>query len=1052
MKIIIIIIALLTSIGVLGQSIVDPYEPHSNQTFPYLYYTSNDYNGEFMLKSYSNILKIGSNDIAVSYSIEAVSFPFIPSGFFTTGDADNSTVRNLVIPLQATYGTVHCGESNASGFGWNGVLYHKTSNMPFKNGNGEAWDITLASNSYYSTSGYSCNSLSMYIPHTVLKITINIHEGNSISSPILYSIPYYVDNTRGKLRNYPFISTNSTGASVESYDFLILPKIITKTDFQSQTYHYYNTNSNQTLYAGGTINYFLPLNSENTPTSTPLYPEYQEYSTRFFNIDPPNIYEYLYPAPFCIPNIEIRNARGSAFVGYDDSGVELPGIQHNYTINKSIDLTILNPEEKIIYNPSEASIDIQDGTHSLMFPTGYTFKTINGLFPTVSMVNNADPGNLYRDRQKVNVSNSAFPNNANQHTSVYHVKNGSTLIIEPCVSIIDATIKVEQGGVVKYDASRVYLINSSIIQSSPNNSGTIITNFNYNNQVFADCKQDCYDISNYNLYQNQYNSDIQIATSISWTSSNISNYFNTTSNIIKVPGKITIKSGNTLTIEQGLSFQFSEVGKIIVEKGAKLIVNGVQGNEVEFTSACNNMWEGIEVWGDETESQYANPISSTQQGYLELNYTKISDAITGILTGKKDYITTITDKTIAGGIIIARNSTFENNGTSIEFFPYQKYLNNIKLPNYSIIESCTLKTTALLKDQNLYPEIAGTQIKLNQVNFYSNNIKNCVFYTDKTKFEPANRGVAIEGHKATLRLFYANPSSFEGFTEAIVFENSNDGEKVYVDNCTFDDNIHSLVMDGISYLRLYRNTIDVPNSENFGYADADVDKHGYDNPVGIYMRFCPMNDMQENTITGNSPTSSLPFSYGIISNSTTGVASIGKVNLFQQKKDAQTNGGFGRIYNNTIANLSLAIQGELNNGGDDGVSINPSSFLPQNGVGEQFKCNSLNSNLKSDVFLIGKEVSTLGNPITYYGVFRTQGICTGTNGPAGNEFNSPDADYNLSIDPYNTSESYYYKGHNDFTPPTNNFDNGYVAQCSSINSSSSTCPSILTLLVSIYLV
>ena len=145
-------------------------------------------------------------------------------------------------------------------------------------------------------------------------------------------------------------------------------------------------------------------------------------------------------------------------------------------------------------------------------------------------------------------------------------------------------------------------------------------NENYTFTGSFDCKCECYKMANYNNYNGLYNQDIQISQNTSWTTANISSYFNTSSNIINVPGKITVKSGYTLTINQGLSFRFSEVGKIIVEKGARLIVNGVQNNEVEFTSACNNMWEGIEVWGDKTASQYSNPISSTQQGYVELNY------------------------------------------------------------------------------------------------------------------------------------------------------------------------------------------------------------------------------------------------------------------------------------------------------------------------------------------------------------------------------------------------------------------------------------------------
>ena len=1053
MKNLILTILLALSTSIFAQSLIDQYEPHPNQTFnPYLYYTSNMYNGEFMLKFYNQTLNINNKNVAISYKIEVVSFPFIPSGFFTTGDA-GTTTRDLVLPFQSTYGVINCGESGAHGFGWNGVLYKETNNIPFKNSSGEAFDITLASNSYLSQTGYNCNTASMYIPHAVLKIIINFHDGGNINEPILYSIPYIIDNTRGRLREYPFINTNSSGASIQSYDFLILPKI----EFHetSNTFHTYNTVSNNSWTPNGTINYFPPLNIESIKSKIELYPKPQDYATSFFHIDNTSIYSYIYPAPYCVPNLEIRNARGTAYVGYDNNGVMLQGIQHSYTIDKPIDLTIINPEEKIIYNPSETNINL-NGT--LTFPSGYTFKTINGLYPTLSIVNATDPGNLYRDRRKVNVSNSSFPNTSNQHTSIYHVKSGSTLIIEPCVSIIDATIKVEQGGVVKYDANRVYLTNSSIIQSDPNTPGIIISNYNYNNQYFPDCKQDCYNTNNYNLYQNQYNSTIQITSNTTWTTTNISNYFNTTTGIVKVPGKITVKAGNTLTIEQGLSFQFSEVGKIIVEKGAKLIVNGVQNNEVVFTSACNNMWEGFEVWGDKDITQYANPHSATQQGYIELHYAEIRNAITGVLTGKRDNLTTITDDTKTGGLIKAFHTLFENNGTSVEFRPYIYKIGSIILPNYSNFVDCDFKTTAKLKDQNLFKDIAGTQVKLNGVRFFANNFTDCNFYTDKTLFEPHQRGKGIYAINSSLRLFdYYHPNSFTGFSEAVLVETPldildflslgfSDKTKVFIQKCSFTDNIHAIVLDQVSYCRIYRNTIDVPNSEKKGYANATTENRGYDNPVGIYLRWCSINDVQENTITGNLPGSTLPNSYGIIVNSTTGYSNSKKKKLAQKQKNAQVYDGYGRLYNNTITKLNYAIQGELNNGSNTGGNPNPSSFLPGNGAGQQFKCNPMSQNLNVDVFLIGfYDLYASPTPITYHGEFRDQGICGSANindDPAGNTFSSG-VNYNLAIDLVNnTSYNYFYKG--GIYSPTNNFavnNPPYVSTCAT----NAVCPSLLSI-------
>ncbi|MFH1319427.1 MAG: SBBP repeat-containing protein, partial [Bacteroidota bacterium] len=156
------------------------------------------------------------------------------------------------------------------------------------------------------------------------------------------------------------------------------------------------------------------------------------------------------------------------------------------------------------------------------------------------------------------------------------------------------------------------------------------------------------------------------------------------SNELKMRGTLRIKSGQALTLN-GKTIEFGLYGKIIVERTAILRL----GNSTILTGLtdCGTMWQGIEVWGDKSQTQ----IPPNQGRLLVSGSSIISRAHVAVLLGKSvicfpeppqycppPQICLISiclnlgyHLGYGGGMITAEYSSFENNGVSIKETPYQ---------------------------------------------------------------------------------------------------------------------------------------------------------------------------------------------------------------------------------------------------------------------------------------------------------------------------------------------------------------------------------------------
>jgi hypothetical protein len=123
---------------------------------------------------------------------------------------------------------------------------------------------------------------------------------------------------------------------------------------------------------------------------------------------------------------------------------------------------------------------------------------------------------------------------------------------------------------------------------------------------------------------------------------------------------ITVQSGKTLTIMNDLTLQFCETGKLVINPGGKVILNGV------LTSDCNDGWLGVEVQGNGSTNQYPS-LGLYPQGQLYCNPdSRIENAKTAAKLYGPDYDD-------AGGMIFAEGADFINNSRGLDFAPFHNF-------------------------------------------------------------------------------------------------------------------------------------------------------------------------------------------------------------------------------------------------------------------------------------------------------------------------------------------------------------------------------------------
>ena len=273
---------------------------------------------------------------------------------------------------------------------------------------------------------------------------------------------------------------------------------------------------------------------------------------------------------------------------------------------------------------------------------------------------------------------------------------------------------------------------------------------------------------------------------------------------------IEIKTGGTLTIESKIFLD--EHVKLVINQGGKLIINGGH-----LTTFCDDLWQGIELWGNKDESQY---ISGAQGKVVLENGAVIENALNAIRTikslgdidgdGNEDY-----DWAYTGGIVQANNAIFRNNKNGIWLGSYHNShpFTEAPMSNVGYIKNCTFETTSEYIDISNPPyEFIGLY-DVDGISIYGNTFRNT--NTDYTGNGIMSYDANYNVKPLCISPIYPcteyQPNTFENLYYGIYADNSNNFIPVTINGNNFNNNFRSITLKNINNATITKNNFDIFN-------------------------------------------------------------------------------------------------------------------------------------------------------------------------------------------------------------------------------------------------
>lgn len=489
-----------------SQNLEDAY---GDRTGCYTGYPKLEYQGEYQI--FLDQLYWSNTSFQQAYktfSIKVMSFPFIPVEL----EFDSQNTSSMLYTGSRTFDTELMQEDNEEYY-----LGHIDQSGNNYNYIGNGWkfgDFYIFRNLYSNTLN-NCNNPTEFMcqgdydlisigyvgnmngnalggadgdacifPHTILKHTIFFHCGDDANSPIVDSLSWIYDNTRGKMRKYPFQADNTpviekAGSTIiHIYDVLFRPTfMLCDLPYNPEDYSPYDPNNADWYNSGmpdnsGSADYF-PIEEVLPYYDNCLYhgvhPLYPNPLIGKFKTTEPTELLFIHPSSYALLDAPLLNATGEYWAGYKSGdSTDMPGMWHEYRIDHNIDLKKINSSEKIIYNPRYVDVN-----HDLVFPCGYKFLTLHGKYPDRDN-EVLDYYELYwaflgisfryeRDYPTpINSStNAECTTTDNEYCSHYTLGEAVSITIEPAVIIMDAYFsgsskEEDEKGVIIYDPNYTF--------------------------------------------------------------------------------------------------------------------------------------------------------------------------------------------------------------------------------------------------------------------------------------------------------------------------------------------------------------------------------------------------------------------------------------------------------------------------------------------------------------------------------------------------------------------------------------------------------------------
>jgi hypothetical protein len=429
------------------------------------------------------------------------------------------------------------------------------------------------------------------------------------------------------------------------------------------------------------------------------------------------------------------------------------------------------------------------------------------------------------------------------------------------------------------------------------------------------------------------------------------NPFNSMDGIVTLDANLVVPPGINLEVT-GMTFKFGPNARLIIARdpnavvpSAKVKMNGCLLTTDDVCGACH-MWSGVEVQGHYNIGQ-SDPINTEQhnpfQGVFDISTTTIEHAYFGALAGRivvPDQVGQGYWETFAGGIIITKNCTLQNNMHDVYFTPYSTDLSRSRIGS-----------TLLLTDNDLRldPTIEIRHAVLKQIRGVQFN--SCTFKND-TQIDESEiyRGIGIHSFNSEFFVFgaagNANNSKFENLRRGVLAENSNSLLPFSIAFTTFSNNFGGVETIGV-------NAAQVTDSKFFVY--KAVPNNFLKVTFGIRLINSNRYKIEENSFEDASPNLSiLADNYGVI---------------------VRDSGPFANfIQRNSFTGLFTGCMAE-------GVNATNYTLPSQNVRGLQFLCNSYTNNRTHDIWVKNGRIAPW------------QGACGVASNlqllyPAGNKFNT----------------------------------------------------------------